>query len=38
MTIALGMIVFFLLLIEMDLSHIYSALDRIATELKNARR
>lgn len=38
MTIALCMIMFFLLLIEIDLSHIYCALDRIATELKNVRR
>ena len=34
MTIALCMIIFFLLLIEIDLSHIYTALDRIANNSK----
>lgn len=37
MTIALGIIVFTLILIEMNLSNIYSALDRIAAELKHRR-
>lgn len=36
MTIALCMIVFFLLLIELDLSNIYTCLDRIANNLSRS--
>lgn len=36
MTIALCLIVFFLLLIDLDLSNIYSCLDRIANNLSRS--
>ena len=36
MTITLCMIVFFLLLIDLDLSNIYSCLDRIASNLSRS--
>ena len=38
MTISLGIIVFTLIMIDLNLSNIHSALSRIADELKKQRR